>query len=239
MFDDFSRSIVTVPELKLDTQMTNTVPRKILIALVWIALLGLSINFYLDNAVAYFFGYRNPRFGDTLFSNQLWFVVHIAGGTCALFLGPIQFWTRIRERYTKLHRLIGKIYIVGSLIAGIIAIKLSLINGCQACRYSLLTLAVLWIFFTIAAYLSIRRFDIEAHRKFMVRSYVCALAFVFVRVPGVLPMDFFFSMIDSPTEQGIVAEWFFSLVPLFVAEFWLTWLPALRGTAGRATSQAI
>ncbi len=219
--------------------MKTSVVRRVSLAAIWIVLLGFSINFYLDNAVAYFFGYRNPRFGDTLFTNQLWFVVHMIGGTCALFLGPIQFWTRIRERYINLHRWLGKFYIGGSLIAGIIAIKLALINGCQACRYSLLTLAVLWIFFTVAAYLSIRRYDIEAHKKFMVRSYVCALAFVFVRVPGVLPMDFFFSMIDSPAEQGIVAEWFFSLVPLFVAEMWLTWIPALRGTPRRVNSQAV
>lgn len=219
--------------------MTNSIARKLLLAVVWIALLGFSISFYLDNAVAYFFGYRNPRFGDTLLNNQLWFVVHMIGGTCALFLGPIQFWTRIRERYFKLHRLLGKFYIAGSLIAGIIAIKLALINECQACRYSLITLSVLWIFFTVAAYLCIRRYDIEAHKKFMVRSYVCALAFVFVRMPGVLPMDFFLSMIDSPAERGIVSEWFFSLVPIFIAELWLTWIPALRGTVGRTHSPAI
>ncbi len=219
--------------------MTNSFARRISLAVVWIAILGFSINFYLDNAVAYFFGYRSPRFGDTLLNNQLWFVVHMIGGTCALFLGPIQFWTRIRERYINLHRWLGRIYIVGSLIAGLIAIKLALVNGCQACRYSLITLSMLWIFFTAAAYLSIRRYDIEAHKKFMVRSYVCALAFVFVRMPGVLPMDFFFSMIESPAEQGIVSEWFFSLVPLFIAELWLTWIPSLRGTAGRANAPAI
>lgn len=218
--------------------MTNSVARKIGLAVVWLAVLGFSTVFYFENAIAYFFGYRSPRFGDTLLNNQLWFVVHMIGGTCALFLGPIQFWTRIRNRYLNLHRWTGRLYIVGSLIAGAIAIKLSLINGCQACRYSLITLSVLWIFFTIAAYLSIRQFDIASHKKFMVRSYVCALAFVFVRMPGVLPMDFFFSMIDSPVERGIVSEWFFSLVPLFIAELWLTWIPALRGTTSPTRSHA-
>lgn len=217
--------------------ITNPIVRRLSLAAVWLIVLGFSINFYLDNAVAYFFGYRSERFGDSLLNNQLWFVVHMIGGTCALFFGPLQFWTRIRTRYVNFHRFLGKLYIGGSLIAGFIAIKLALINPCQACRYSLITLSVLWIFFTAAAYVSIRRYDVDAHKKFMVRSYVCALAFVFVRVPAVLPMDPFFAMIESPAERGIVVEWFFSLVPLFVTELWLTWIPAMLGTRRPAVSQ--
>ena len=72
----------------------------------------------------------------------------------------------------------GKVYIVGSLIAGLSALRLSLINDCHACRYSLLLLSVLLLFFTSAAYYSIRKYNIEAHKQFMIRSYVCALAFV-------------------------------------------------------------
>lgn len=30
----------------------------------WAALIIVAIHFYLDNAVAYFFGYRNERFGE-------------------------------------------------------------------------------------------------------------------------------------------------------------------------------
>ncbi len=204
--------------------MNSSFLRKSLLFLFWAALILVSIHFYLDNAVAYFFGYRNERFGDTLLTNQLLFVIHMAGGTCALFLGPIQFWTWFRTRYIGIHRVLGKVYIVGSLVAGVSALRLSVLNGCQACRYSLLVLSVLFIFFTAAAYYSIRGYEITSHKQFMARSYVCALAFVFVR----LPMGFLFGMVESPSEQGIVREWFFSLVPLFLLELWITWLPALK-----------
>jgi uncharacterized membrane protein len=194
-----------------------------LIILFWLGLIAASISFYLDNAVAYFFGYRNDRFGESLINNQLLFVIHMAGGTCALFIGPIQFWTWFRDRYRRIHRFLGKVYVGGSIIAGITALRLSMINPCQACRYSLLLLSVLLIFFTAAAYYSIRASEIDAHKQFMVRSYVCALAFVLVR----LPTGSFFGMVESRTERGIVTEWFFSLVPLLAVEFWMTWRPAL------------
>lgn len=201
--------------------------KRISFVLFWLALITASVYFYLDNAVGYFFGYRSERFGDSLLNNQLWFVVHIAGGTCALFLGPIQFWTRFRDKNIRLHRLLGKIYIGGTLIAGLSALRLSLINPCQACRYSLLLLSVLLIFFTSAAYYSIRQYHVESHKQFMVRSYVCALAFVFVRLPV---ENYLFGMVESESERGIVTEWFLSLVPLLTVEFWFTWRRALRGS---------
>jgi len=213
--------------------MNKSIAVRIFLLLFWSGLIFVSIYYYLDNAVVYFFGYRSERFGETLLSNQLFFVVHMAGGTCALFLGPIQFWTWFRTRYLAIHRVLGKIYIVGSLVAGVSALRLSAINDCHACRYSLLLLSILFIFFTAAAYYSIRGYEIDAHKQFMVRSYVCALAFVFVR----LPLGFIFGFVESDEERRIVIEWFFSLAPLFLVEFWMSWLPALKRS--RAAQQAL
>src|SRR5665811_2379821 len=39
-------------------------------------------------------------------------------GACALLLGPIQFSDRLRQRFAKLHRIIGRIYVGGVLIVG-------------------------------------------------------------------------------------------------------------------------
>jgi uncharacterized membrane protein len=209
----------------MNTTIATSRTLKAFIILLWIALMIVSINFYLDNAVAYFFGYRNKRFGDSLLNNQLWFIAHMAGGTCALFLGPFQFWGWFRNRYIKIHRIMGQIYVGGTLIAGVAALRLSVIHNCEACRYSLLLLSLLLLFFTGAAFYSIKNYHIEAHKQFMVRSYVCALAFVFVRLP-VSPLFF---MVESDSERNILTEWFFSLVPLLCVELWFTWIPSLRG----------
>jgi hypothetical protein len=85
--------------------------KKVLLFIFWTVLIVSSFLFFLDDAVGYFVGYRNPRFGETLFSNQLWFVLHMAGATCSLFLGPIQFWKSVRIKFPRVHRILGKIYV--------------------------------------------------------------------------------------------------------------------------------
>ena len=47
-----------------------------------------------------------------------WYLLpHGIAGACALLLGPMQFSERLRKRYTKLHRVLGRIYIGGALVA--------------------------------------------------------------------------------------------------------------------------
>jgi hypothetical protein len=61
----------------------------------------------------------------------------------------------------------------------------------------------------------------------MVRSYACALAFVFVRLDRVIPMDFIFDPIANDEIIGIVTEWTFSILPLLLVEIFMVWLPSL------------
>ncbi|HTF61644.1 MAG TPA: DUF2306 domain-containing protein [Edaphobacter sp.] len=44
---------------------------------------------------------------------------HALAGACALFLGRMQFSDRLRLRYTKLHRVMGRVYVPGVLIAAL------------------------------------------------------------------------------------------------------------------------
>src|SRR5438034_11159553 len=47
-----------------------------------------------------------------------WYLLpHALAGACAILLGPMQFSDRLRQRYTKLHRVVGRIYVFGALIA--------------------------------------------------------------------------------------------------------------------------
>src|SRR5262249_40824949 len=41
---------------------------------------------------------------------------HGAGGACALLLAPLQFSDRLRRRYTKMHRIVGRIYCAGAFV---------------------------------------------------------------------------------------------------------------------------
>ena len=45
-----------------------------------------------------------------------WLLPHGLAGACAIFLGPLQFFDRLRQRYLRLHKTIGWIYVAGALI---------------------------------------------------------------------------------------------------------------------------
>jgi uncharacterized membrane protein len=197
---------------------------RILFFILWTVLILLSAGFYFENAVVYLFGYRNPRFDD----NQFWFVTHILGATCSLFLGPLQFWKSFRTKYLKFHRLLGKIYIIGTLIAAVSAFRLALVFDCVGCRFSLIPLSLLLFTTTALAWYTIKQRNIMAHKQFMVRSYTCALAFVFVRLYQVIPMDFAFEVIDDSNVKGVVIEWMFSILPLILVEIVMIWIPSIK-----------
>ena len=197
--------------------------KKLSIIIFWAVILSLSTYFYVDNVLGYFSGYRNERFE----SNQIWFVAHMIGATFSLFLGPVQFWPSIRKKYVSYHRIAGMLYIIGSIVAGISALRLTFIYDCIGCRYSLVVLSILFLLTTSLAWVAIKRKNIVGHRQFMVRSYTCALAFVFIRLYQILPLDFLYSAMDDPELQRTVNEWLFSFVPIIAVEIGVIWIPSI------------
>ena len=61
----------------------------------------------------------------------------------------------------------------------------------------------------------------------MVRSYICILGFVAVRIDDIFPLDFLFGTIEDRLLRRVVNEYFWSFVPLLIAEVFMTWLPAV------------
>lgn len=196
----------------------------------WSFILLLSVYFFLDNVIAYFYGYRSRMFGETLFDNQLWVVMHMVGGSMALLLGPTQFWPFIRNRFLAFHRVAGKIYMTGIALIGISAGRLSLISTCVPCRISLFLLTVFAVLSTWFAWRAIKTRNTKTHRQMMVRSYVCVLAFVAVRIDDVYSLNFLFGEIKDPTFRRVVNEYFFSFVPLIFAEIIMIWWPSIAYT---------
>ncbi|HMK03350.1 MAG TPA: DUF2306 domain-containing protein [Ferruginibacter sp.] len=201
--------------------------RRLLAIIVWIAIIGFSIYFFMDNVIAYFYGYRSRLFGNSFFNNQVWVVLHLVGGSLALLLGPTQFWSFIRNRFLNFHRLAGKLYMLGVLLIGISAGRLALISSCVPCRISLFLLTVFAVITTWFAWTAIKNRNIKAHRQMMVRSYICVLGFVAVRIDEVIPLNFLFGSIGDGTFRRVVNEYFFSFVPLIIAEIFLTWIPSV------------
>jgi uncharacterized membrane protein YfcA len=79
---------------------------------------------FIFSMMAYVLGH-NERFlinaSDPVWNHyqtfKWWLLPHAVAGACALLLGPMQFSDRLRSRFTNLHRVVGRVYGAGALIA--------------------------------------------------------------------------------------------------------------------------
>ena len=95
---------------------------------------------------------------------------HAFASIVALTLGPFQFSTRLRQKHTNVHRWLGRTYLaVGVLVGGLSGLYMSQYAfGGSLAQLGFASLAVLWIYTGLRAYLAVRRGAIAEHRKWMV-----------------------------------------------------------------------
>lgn len=204
--------------------MKNRFIKQLLVILGWIILCGISIYFYQLDVVPYFTGDIEPRKA----AEKSWLIVHYSGAFCTLFLGPLQFWGWFRNRHWKWHRLAGKFYIGGSIVSACMVFYLLTNYPIVGSIPSLSFLAVIWLFTTITAFWFATKRNIKMHKQFMIRSYVCGLAFVFIRVlPYVNNFTGIFNFLKTEEMQRTVYEWMCWVYPLMITEFVLSWWPAI------------
>ena len=147
--------------------------------IIGITLLSLSIYFISYNA--HFFKATKEATGK-YFDIKWILLLHISGGAIALLTGPFQFWERLRNRNWKLHRNLGKLYLIAILISSLCAVYLSLttaytINWMYA--FSAQVWVSVWITTTLVAYVAVRKKKFKLHKEWMVRSYLVTWACVF------------------------------------------------------------
>jgi uncharacterized membrane protein len=195
--------------------------------LFWLIIVGLTFYFVGEHAVGYLTNGIPEYFGATFMNNKIWFYLHIAGGALAILLGPLQFWKAFRIKYTPLHRTLGKIYIIGSIVSVICLVRVLPEGGCTACKPSQTIVSALWLLTTIAAWWTIKRKNIKAHRQFMARSYLFAFYFVAVRAIDYLGLRFFgFTHEDNVWLAN--GDWFTWVVPFIILEMYQSWWPVAK-----------
>ena len=158
----------------------------------------------------------------TILSNSLWriaFFTHVYLGGISLLVGWSQFSKRIRGKRLKLHRLLGKIYVVCVLISAITGFYVALFaNGGIVSQLGFSFLAIGWFYTTLKAYTTIKKSDVESHRKWMIRSYAFTLAAVTLRLwlptlPLVLSISF--------EEAYIITSWLCWVPNIILAEIFI------------------
>lgn len=115
-----------------------------------------------------------------------WLLPHGLAGACAIILGPMQFSNRLRQRFTKLHRVIGRFYVAGAFIAAPLGAYIQYFEermGATRTFTAAATVdAILLMVTTGIAFAFILKGKVQQHRQWMTRSFAVALVFVEVRV---------------------------------------------------------
>lgn len=185
--------------------------------LSWIlfALLAISISFYplyywvADGVV----GLLNTKAPDLL-ENGMWnlgFYTHITFGGIALLIGWTQFSKKWRKERMKLHRNLGKVYVITVCLSGLAGIYIGYhATGGIISVLGFISLGVLWFSVTLKAYLDIRGKDILSHQRMMIYSYALCFAAVTLRL-----------------WMGPLVAIMGDFIPAYRIVAWLCWLPNL------------
>jgi uncharacterized membrane protein len=127
-------------------------------------------------------------------SFKLWLLPHGLAGASALLLAPLQFSDRLRLRFTKIHRITGRIYIGSVFVLAPLGVYIEYleerIGMPRSFTIATLVFAVLLTSTAAIALYFIRNRKIQQHRQWMTRSYAVALVFFEVRaISGILGLD--------------------------------------------------
>jgi hypothetical protein len=197
---------------------------------VFFAAFGVMGLFVLWNNERFFFNPQAPEWAH--YKPIRWHLIpHGVGGTITLVLGALQFSTRLRRRYLGIHRVSGRLYLAGMLVAAPVAIWMAFINSPWFLTAFTIVQAMTWMLFTIVAYLAIRRGAVGTHREWMMRSYAVVLIFIEGRVLMAVP-----ALAERGLDAVVLVNWACFAVTLIVVECMLRWREIVPN---RAAQQAL
>ncbi len=147
--------------------------------------------------------------------NPIWktaFFIHVLSSIFLLIAGFTQFYNPLKK-FSILHRAIGKMYIIIIVfISGPASFIMSLYaNGGLPSQIAFSLLSILWVFFTIKAWIEIRKRNFVGHSNFMFRSYALTLSALTLRA-----WKFVIVLIFHPHPMDV-----------YMIVAWLGWIPNL------------
>src|SRR5437016_5923129 len=117
-------------------------------------LIGLMIVYVLGHN-EYFFVEPHAPVWQHYQPFKWWLLPHGMAGACALLLGPMQFSDRLRQRFAKLHRVVGRFYVAGVFIAGPLGFYIQYyeerMGGTRSFSFAAFTDAAIWMLTTAIA----------------------------------------------------------------------------------------
>lgn len=186
------------------------------------AAVGAMAAFVLFNNERFFIDHLDPswKYYRPVFG---WLVPHGLMGALALASGVLQFSARLRARMPAVHRLIGRLYVVGVFIAALISLRITTVHNELPLRLTVYVQATLWMLATGIAFYCIRKRRFAEHREWMIRSYAITLIFLTSRVLDAIPS---FGALDTATNPS--GLWFCNVLAWVVPTLIIAW-PKITG----------
>jgi uncharacterized membrane protein len=191
--------------------------RKLLLAGALLVGLALALWFLNRDATQYL-TLKPANFTPYYWPRRYGLLLHITGGFFALMVGLVQIWLGLTGRTKRLHRSLGRLYVLGVILgsAGAFYMATTFPPPLAAVYASgLWGLGIAWVITTSRAYIAVRRGDYAAHRAWMIRSYVVTFGFVTLRVIQAALMA---AGIANEDDSVAVAAWLCWTVPLALTE---------------------
>lgn len=115
-------------------------------------------------------------------SFKWWLLPHGVFGAIVLLFAPLQFSNRLRARFTRAHRVMGRLYVLGALALAPMGAYIQYFQERMGAPRSFTILAIvdaaLLMGTTMMALLFAIRRKIALHRQWATRSYAVALVFI-------------------------------------------------------------
>ncbi|UHA75113.1 DUF2306 domain-containing protein [Paenibacillus sp. 481] len=154
---------------------------------------------------------------------SIWYIVlyiHICSSLFPLVLGPFLLYEKWRQRWLRAHRMAGKIYVVSIAFGGISGLYLAMYaTGGPVSRLGFAALSIAWMLCTFMAFRRILQKDIQAHRRWMIRSFALTLASVTLRIW--IPLFLFVFGGEAFETSYIVIAWLCWVPNLLIAEWYM------------------
>ena len=143
---------------------------------------------------------------------------HIAGAATALLTMVLQVWPWLQQHHPKVHRVAGRIYVLGTLVAGPAGLVI-VWWAPQPGKLGALCQTIFWLATTVAAYRAVRRKDFEKHRRFMLYSF--AIISSNMVAPYVMIGLALFGITVDPVYLLEGSRWITWVGTLMVVQWWL------------------
>ena len=175
---------------------------------------GLYALHYLEGAAALLPSGLRANFLD----HPIAFLTHTTAGGLALLAAPWQLLPSLRQRWPRLHRWTGRVYVAACLVSGLAGLRIAFGTAYgPAAIAGFASLSIVWIATTTCGFLAIRAGDIDRHRAWMLRSVALTFAAVTIRLQLIAIVAF---QLDFAVAYA-AASWLCWLPNLVLAEWWI------------------